>query len=201
MINAFFKGMLLGFGAAVPIGPINILIMNEALRKYGNALTIGFGAMSADITYLVLIFFGLTLYINQPMILNGFALFGALFLMFLAFLIFKNRNKEIKLNVTLSKMGMAKLYIKGYLLTLLNPYTVIFWLSVTIYSTDKSNSAFFVLSGMVFAILLWITLMPYFVYKTKHFISQKCISIISVVSALTLFGFGVTMLLKVCRFN
>ena len=40
MILSFLEGLVLGFGAAVPLGPINILIMNEAIKRYKNGVAI-----------------------------------------------------------------------------------------------------------------------------------------------------------------
>lgn len=45
MIASLLSGISLGFGAAVPLGPINILIMTNALRSYKSAVAIGLGAM------------------------------------------------------------------------------------------------------------------------------------------------------------
>ena len=40
MVTSFLEGFLLGMGAAIPLGPINILLMNTALRDYKSAVTI-----------------------------------------------------------------------------------------------------------------------------------------------------------------
>ncbi len=58
LVESFWEGIILGFGASVPIGPINVLIMSYALRSYSKAFAIGAGAMSADITYLLFVLFG-----------------------------------------------------------------------------------------------------------------------------------------------
>lgn len=33
-MKSFIQGLLLGFGAAVPVGPVNILIMSYSLKRY-----------------------------------------------------------------------------------------------------------------------------------------------------------------------
>ncbi|WP_419770289.1 MAG: LysE family translocator [Candidatus Marinarcus sp.] len=195
MISEFLQGMVLGFGAAVPLGPINILIMNEALKRYRNGVAVGFGAMSADTTYLMIILFGLTYYINNETVLRYFSLLGATFLMYMAIIIFKNRNAHIKKVSIDHKGSVLKHYLKGYVLTLFSPYTIIFWLSVTTFST-KSSQPLYTVSGMLFAILLWITVMPYFIHKSKHLVSPNVYSKIAIVSAFILGLFGIVMLVK-----
>ncbi|CAA6802363.1 MAG: Lysine exporter protein (LYSE/YGGA), partial [uncultured Sulfurovum sp.] len=64
MLNSLIEGFLLGLGAAVPLGPINILIMNHALKNYKSAVAIGFGAMSADMVYLFIILLGLATFLD-----------------------------------------------------------------------------------------------------------------------------------------
>ncbi|MBN2817102.1 MAG: LysE family transporter [Campylobacterales bacterium] len=191
----FLQGLLLGFGAAVPLGPINILLMNEALKSYKNSLLIGLGAMSADITYLVFISYGLTQYLSHPIFLQLLSLFGGMFLLYLAYLIFRGRNSTIKSVQVHNKKGVVKYYTKGYILTLLNPYTVLFWLSTTTYS--MTNDSFgFVLLGMICAISLWITLMPFIVHAKRELISTKASYMMAVFSSIILVGFALSLIYK-----
>ena len=195
LFSLFTQGLLLGFGAALPLGPINILIMNEALKSYKNALLIGLGAMSADLTYLFIIFYGLAPYLQETVVLKSFSLFGGLFLLYLSYLIFKGRNRAVQREKTSQKNHTLMHYFKGYILTLLNPYTIFFWLSITTYSLS-SGSIFLVVCGMIVAILLWITLMPLFVYKKRALISKNIASKIAIVSAIIISLFALALLMK-----
>lgn len=151
--------------------------------------------MSVDITYLVLIHYGITNYLKEAIFLNILSVLGGFFLIYLAFLIFKGRNNHIKKMKVPKKTTIFSNYIKGYLLTLLNPYTILFWLSVTTYSTT-TQSLGVTIFGMISAIVLWITIMPYVVYKKRTLISDKLSSIIAVVSSIIILLFGFSLLLK-----
>ena len=96
IINSILQGFVFGLGAAVPIGPVNILIMDRAIRNYKSAVAIGAGALSADILYLVLILFGLITFFNNPIFLDVLGVFGSVFLLFIAYMIFKGRNKKLE---------------------------------------------------------------------------------------------------------
>lgn len=198
MLLSFMEGFMLGLGAAVPLGPINILIMNEAIKKYKNGVMIGLGAMSSDIVYLLVITYGLAVYVNQPEILNLLSLFGGFFLIYLAYSTIKTKDEKIDFKIDKRvKREKSKLYLKGFFLTLVNPYTVGFWLSVSGYVTSKELNAYIMLLGMLSAILLWITIMPYFVHKSKHKISQKVSHVISILSSMILFTFGIVMIISI----
>ena len=193
MIASFLEGFLLGLGAAVPLGPINVLIMSNALRHYGAAVALGSGAMSADITYLLLILLGLFHFMENPAVKLVMALAGSAFLLYLAWLIFKGRNEPIHLH-KIEKTRLFSNWLKGYTLTLLNPYTVIFWLSVSAYIATKNLDPLFTVLGLLSAILCWITLMPLAIHKTKHLFSQRVVTLFTVASAAILAFFALGML-------
>lgn len=195
LLSIFLSGFTLGLGAAVPLGPINILIMNEALQSYKKAVAIGFGAMSADITYLVLLLYGITNYFNNDSILDFLSLFGGFFLIYLAILIFRGRNKNISQTSPQKNTTVVSSYLKGYTLTLINPYTVLFWLSVTSYSTTTQSLVITVL-GLICAIMLWILIMPFLIYRRRSLISKELSSVIAICSSLIMLIFGLLLFVK-----
>ncbi len=202
MLSAFIEGFILGLGAAVPVGPINILIMTNALKNYKNAVSIGFGAMSADITYLALILLGLFTFVKNQTFQMVLGIFGSIFLAYIAYLIFKNRNEKIELDPNKIKDAHTKIasnYFKGYSLTLLNPYTIGFWISVSAYISTKNLSFGFTLLGLFSGIFLWITIMPFVVHKTKHLLSQNMIKNISVIASGIILFFAVGMIINIIK--
>ena len=171
MPSVILEGMLLGLGAAVPIGPVNVLIMSYALRSYSQALAVGLGAMSADVIYLFLMTFGLLKVLDNPLIMQGLAVFGVLFLLVIAIMIFKGARRHLHVK-KVKPASLVALYLKGLFLTMLNPYTVGFWLSVTSLALSKESGFGWMLLGMMGAILCWITGMPYIIHRNKHLISD-----------------------------
>jgi L-lysine exporter family protein LysE/ArgO len=158
--------------------------------------------MSADITYLVLILLGLFAFIKYETFQTILGIFGSLFLTYIAFLIFKNRNEKIELDPTKIKDGHTKVvanYIKGYSLTLLNPYTIGFWISVSAYISTKNLSFGFTLLGLFSGIFLWITMMPYAVHKTKHLLSNNMIKYISVIASAIILFFAIGMIINIIK--
>ena len=198
MYMSFIEGFLLGLGAAVPLGPINILIMNSALKNYASAVTIGLGALSADMLYLTLILLGVTTILNHPYILMTLGVLGSVFLIYMAYIIFKGRHRLLDSNKKeVSSKIRIKYYIQGFILTFINPYTVAFWLSIAAYTANKEMDAFITVIGMLSALLLWITLMPYTVHRSKHKISQKVSYYLSLFSSVLLLGFGLSLLVNI----
>jgi len=194
MFISFLEGFLLGMGAAIPLGPINILIMNTALKDYKSAVSIGFGALSADTLYLTLILLGIARFLSHTYVVNVLGVLGSIFLLYMAYLIFKDRFKTLDTakHSTTCK-GLAKFYMQGFTLTFINPYTVAFWLSIAGYTAQKELDPFITIVGLLCAIILWVTLMPYVVHRSKHKISQRVSYMLSLFSSILLLGFGLIL--------
>lgn len=194
MLTSFLEGFLLGMGAAIPLGPINLLIMNHALRDYKSAVLIGFGAMSADTLYLALILLGLSTFFNNPLISFTLGALGSLFLLYVSYEIFKQRHIILHPDSTkIYKKDFFKYYMQGFALTFINPYTVAFWLSIAGYVAQKDHEPLTTILGMMSAIFLWIILMPYFIHRSKHMISTKTAYYFNLFSSILLLFFGLSL--------
>jgi len=199
MFTSLIQGFLFGLGAAVPLGPINVLIMSTALRSYPSAVAFGAGAMSADATYLTLLLFGLLRLLDHPAVMIPLGIAGALFLLYMAYGIWQGRHEPIHLQKGIKSPSILTHYLKGYSLTLLNPYTIVFWLSVSAYIQTAQLQPVWTILGMFGGISLWITLMPLLIHKTKHLFSQKTVTMIAVVSSAIIAFFGLAMLVRIVR--
>ncbi len=199
MLTSLIQGFLFGLGAAVPLGPINVLIMSTALRSYPSAVAFGAGAMSADATYLTLLLFGLLGLLDHPTILLVLGLIGSAFLFYMSLGIYRERHTPIHLHTLEKPPSIPGNYLKGLGLTLLNPYTIVFWLSVSTYIQTARLQPLWTILGMFGGILLWITLMPLLIHKTRHLFSQKTVTIISTVSAGIIAFFGLAMLVRIAQ--
>lgn len=198
MFISFIEGFLLGIGAAIPLGPINILIMNRALKDYKSAVGIGFGALSADTLYLILILLGISTFFDDGVVLSILSILGSAFLLYMAYSIFKSRHHTLDTQSQFNTpKGLLKFYLQGFTLTFVNPYTVAFWLSIAGYTAHKDLEPYITIFGLLCAIFLWITLMPYIVHRAKHKISKKVSYVLSLVSSILLLGFGVTLMIHV----
>ena len=184
---------MLGLGAAVPLGAINLLVMSTALHRYSAAVSIGAGAIVSDLTYLMLILFGFLHFVDHPILIDVMTTVGALFMAYLAWTIWKNRHAPIHA-VPTKRASLWRHFLKGYILTLTNPYSLVFWFSVSTYITAKELHAVASVAGLLLATSLWVTLMPLAIHKTKHLISQRMAAIFSAVSALILLFFAAAML-------
>ena len=177
-MNAFLQGLMLGFSAAVPLGPVNVMIMGAAINSFRSAFAIGLGAMSADVAYLLLLAFGVLGYLQGEIIEKIIGAFGFCYLAYISYVIFKNADKPIRAQAQGVQANFTKNYAKGLFVTLVNPYTVSF------------ENAGAVVAGLVAAIFIWIASMPFAVHKSAKFISQNVAKWINYVCSVILLGFA-----------
>src|SRR5688500_18429255 len=80
-----WKGMVLGLGAAAPIGPVNVEIARRSLRGgFGAGLLLGCGAVTIDVVYLALASAGMaTLVVGRPRLMLAVGVVGAVVLGYL----------------------------------------------------------------------------------------------------------------------
>src|SRR5215213_940832 len=63
-------GILLGLGAAIPIGPVNVEIARRALRHgFWAGVALGLGAVTVDVFYAIVSTLSFTKVLNHPTIL------------------------------------------------------------------------------------------------------------------------------------
>ncbi|WP_186645806.1 LysE family transporter [Fluviispira vulneris] len=184
LISPFAVFIALGIGAAAPIGPINIEIMRRHINiSWIHAVIFGLGACLADLIFLALLGLGLLELFSNSIYMPIFGIFGAALVFWFGIMSFRAPPAESK-RKSLNK-SFAKQLLDGVLLTLLNPYNVIFWLSVSaqINNLISSQHSFFMGSiGTLTGILIWIILINLIIFFSKKMLTQKVVIIINQVS-------------------
>ena len=188
-MDSFITGILLGLGVAIPIGPLNILIMNYSLSSFGRGFALGMGAMSADILYFVLLSLGVLVVFDNPWIFKSIAIFGAIFLLYMAWACYKNASKMLaKISNTERGESLLACYLKGLGLNSINPFIVGFWLSLSSVVASSANWMIAAL-GVLLALFAWVLGLSILVSLARRIISAKVARIFSYVSAVLMLFF------------
>lgn len=194
-MQEILSGIIFGVGISVPIGPVNILIMSYALKSYKKAFFLGLGAMGADALYLTLLSFGILKFLNSPTGFKILAVFGAIFLTYMAILILKNSKSNIKMQKT-DSFSLFGIFVKGFLINLSNPYVIAFWLSSAAVLSYKGGNFILTLFGLIIGIFLWISLFPLVIFKARKVIGEKIANLFSYISAFILIFFSIILIFR-----
>ena len=128
---SLFEGILLGLGAAVPIGPVNVEIARRTLAGgFLAGAALGCGAVTVDVTYAALTTFSVTPLLDHhgvrlPLLIGGTAVLAYLGIMCL---VSARKATRQEFAAQASTTSVRRGYITGLLMTALNPMTLAFWL-------------------------------------------------------------------------
>lgn len=193
-IELLFKGLLIGFSIAMPVGPIGLLCIRNVLT-FGIlcGLVTGLGAASADAIYGALAGFGVTT-ISSFLETYGALLqiCGALFLCYLGIATFFGKAS----NTDSKEVGLtnSQAFLATFFLTLTNPMTIISFAGVYAglgigHESSSVNHALITTLGVFIGSIAWWLMLS----LTASIFRDKIKSSIwlNKISGSILFGFGI----------
>lgn len=195
MIDFFFKGFLIGFSIALPVGPIGLLCIRHSLHSgLRSGFIVGLGAASADALYGAVAGFGVTAVAAFLTIYRfAFQLIGALFLCYLGAATFFRKSND--LTAESKKEGGLSLFSTTFFLTLTNPMTIVSFAGIYAALGIGEGSAIapaLAMTGGVFlgSTFWWLLLSGAAAFLKERFDVAKS-AWLNRVSGSVLFGFGI----------
>jgi len=196
----FYKGLVIGFSIAAPVGPIGVLCIRRTIasgRIVG--LASGMGAATADAIYGCVAAFGLT-FISNFLIREQFflRLIGGAFLCYLGVKTFFSPPSNT--TVQASHLGLLSAYGSTFILTLTNPLTILSFaaifagLGMVKADGDYSSAAITVL-GVYLGSACWWVLLSTGIHLLRTRVKPAGLNWVNRISGLVILGFGIAALL------
>ena len=154
---------LLSFAFATSVlafspGPDNIFVLTQSIvngRKYGLATV--FGLISGCLVHTTLLAFGVSAIIKESEnLFFAIKLFGAIYLLYLAYKVYKADANIILSNDNIEKKSTKQLFKQGFIMNVLNPKVSIFFLAFFpgfLYSDTLSTVIQFYVLGLLFMLV------------------------------------------------
>ncbi|MEJ4088820.1 LysE family translocator [Galbibacter orientalis] len=143
---------------AVAPGPDNIYVLMQSMvhgRKSGIATVLGL--MSGCLVHTTLVAFGVSVIIKQNEILfTILKVFGALYLLYLAYSVYRSSDVIDLSNNKVSKKSFKSLFVQGFFMNVLNPKVSIFFLAFFpgfLFSNSINSIYQFYILGGIFIIV------------------------------------------------
>ena len=203
-VGFLIKGLIVGFLASIPLGPVGVLCIQRTINKgriYG--LFSGLGAATIDSFFALVAAFGLTYIINfieeQQFYIQ---LIGGVVIIILGVKIFNtNPIKQIRRHRR-KKNKLIEDYFSVFFLTLSNPLAIFLFVAafagIGIVSSDDSNvKSFLIISGVFLGATSWWATLTFFVDLFRKRFRLKQLWWINKIAGLLIIIFGVAAMLAV----
>jgi len=197
-MNTIFSYIFLGVSLAAPVGPVNAAQLDTGIKNgFFNAWIFGLGALLADVLYMILVYFGVGQIVDSLFIKIILWSFGCFVLTYTGVENILALHK-IEINLKARKsIRLRRSLLTGFFMSLLNPLTILFWLgiygSVLAETSERltENQLIIYSLAIIAGILLWDTFMSFLSSGARRFLSTRFLKIISLLSSLSMLGFGI----------
>lgn len=195
-MSIFFSYILLGLSLAAPIGPINAAQIDRGI-KFGffHAWFVGLGAIFADAVYMMIVYIGVVQFLDTPFMKTFLWTFGCFVLIYTGIEgLLSAGNIELKDNRKKEPLWQA--FFSGFLMSLSNPLTILFWLGIYGSILAKTASSFSGSQLILYSCAIFIGLLTWDICMAtvssgfRKFLHIGVLRFISILSGLSLVGFG-----------
>ncbi|MDG5789557.1 LysE family transporter [Evansella sp. AB-P1] len=197
-MHIFLTYIFLGLSLAAPIGPVNAAQIDRGIKNgFFHAWLVGLGATIADGFYMLLVFLGVYHLIEIPFVQSFLWLFGFFVLVYTGIESLSSTNQISLQDMRSKKESHLKSFLAGFFMSLFNPLTILFWLGIFGSILAKTVTAYGTSQVIVYCIAIfigitvWDITMACLASTMRKFLTTKLLTTISVLSGLSLIGFGV----------
>jgi L-lysine exporter family protein LysE/ArgO len=197
-LNSIVAYIFLGVSLAAPIGPVNAAQLDTGIKNgFFHAWIFGIGALSADVMYMIMVYFGIGQIIEFHLVKVFLWSFGCFVLTYTGIESLLSLHK-IELNSRYGKrIRLRHSLLTGFLMSLLNPLTILFWLGIygsVLAESAKANTDNQIIINslaIIVGVILWDTIMATISSGARKLLSANLLKIISIFSSLAMIGFGI----------
>ena len=200
--QAFLNGILIGLGLSILVGPILIILITSSIEKGTSAgFNIAAGIWLSDLLFIILVGLGLrsiSSFIEQDGIAKIIGLIGGAILM--VYGIYEYKRKPHFDKEKIKPFEYATLFIKGFMVNTVNPFTFIFWIgligSLLIKNPLQHPITIATLMGTFITIILFDSLKVLVADRLKKYLQDKQLQKISRFAGLLFFVFGIFLIVR-----
>lgn len=196
-VSIFLGYVFLGLSLAAPIGPVNAAQLDKGLKSgFFHAWLVGLGAMVADAIYMVMVFLGVVHFLEIPFMKTFLWSFGCFVLIYTGIEGILSADK-IDTNNRNNEESATKSFFSGFFMSISNPLTILFWLGIYGSVLAKTAAEYDTIQVITYSIaifiglIIWDITMAVIASSFRKFLNEKLLSIISILSGISLIGFGI----------
>lgn len=195
----FLVGILLGFVAAIPLGPVNAFVISQSMKRgFSHGFVAGITAALLDFSYCLVALLGLALITdNIARYQIHLKIIAGTIMLFVAWRIYGYSRKPLPSREAKTSSSFTPKPIIGVvLLYVSNPSLYFFWIWAAGWAASHGWILSYAAAPYFFALscglggFIWYTVMSYYVAKYHHAFKPKTYKGIFSVLAVVLVGFA-----------
>jgi L-lysine exporter family protein LysE/ArgO len=195
-------GFIAGFVVAVPVGPVNLTVINQALRRgFGTAFLIGIGAMCAETVYASLMLWGHASILDAPRVVLAMRVIAVVVIgaMGVRYLLFKSTrvgDSEVAAQKLDERWHHPQSFFLGFALTISNLMLVVVWATlVTLLYAHEWVVQTLVSRGLCALGVLgggstWFLLLAFFVSRAHRRVKDQTLTVLVRCCGVLFLGFA-----------
>jgi L-lysine exporter family protein LysE/ArgO len=195
-LGIFFSYILLGLSLAAPIGPVNAAQLDRGIKGgFLPAWFVGLGAITADAFYMLIVYLGVVHIVEIPFVQTFLWLFGGFVLIYTGVEGMVSAN-EIKAGSERTKEPLHKSFFAGFIMSITNPLTILFWLGIYGSVLAKTASSYGLEALIIYSCAIFIGLLAWDITMAavssgfRKVLNERVLTGIALISGLALIGFG-----------
>lgn len=206
----FIGSMIVAFSGALVPGPMLTLVISSVARKgFWTSFFIVVGHAILELIVVISFFLGILKFLNNPLTAKIIGILGGIFLLYIGtdiiVSIFKKKFiidfKSVLKQRTITGKSTIIVIFKGILISLMNPYWYIWWISIGaafILKSVQFNTAgitsFYI--GHISADFIWYLFIGFLVNTGRRFFNQKIYNGILIACSIFLFYLGIRFIVE-----
>ena len=185
--------LLLGVTLAAPIGPVSIEMIRRGLQNgFWSAMNIRLGSTIGHLLCLLMAYYALSSSHANQYVISSLAFMGAVFLIYMGV---KNIINAVELNITKDNAMKASLMNSlwlGFILALVNPVSVVFWVGIFATSMIHTSGEGLVYNFLIMAgVLGWGILLCSVLTFSRKVLPKNFIKVVAFVANIAMVIFGI----------
>ena len=208
LLQALIAGLVCGFVVSVPVGPVNLTVINQALRNgFLRAFHVGLGAIFAETIYATLLMAGHSSVLDKPLVRDALRVASVVVIVGagLHSLLFKPEKfqaSEAAAERMDERWHHPQALLLGFVMTISNLLLVVLWatLAAVLFAREwvlpapLSRAACSV--GVFFGGTTWFVLLAYFVSRAHRRVKLETLTIMVRGCGVVLIVFAILLAVK-----
>ncbi len=135
----FLEGMGMGLLLSLMIGPVFFALIQTSIENgFRHAFFMALGIIFSDAIYVLIAYFGVTVIVGNPLFKTGMGYLGGLILIGLGLASWRSKGIDGRIQKSVPSKKTSG-FFKGFGLNGINPFVLLFWVSVAGIVNMKAN--------------------------------------------------------------